>query len=442
MTDFVKNVLQPESFDPPVRSLMDMDFYEFPMLAFAQHYYPEVPVALELINRNPRIPVAEVVDEGELRAALDHMRTLRFTRTDRTYLRGLDVYGRNMFSEDFLEYLKSFQLSDYALSTTGSQYALRFEGPMPNANPWESSAMAAVFELYFRSLMRRMTRGQLEILYARAKVRLYENLAKLRAHPEIRFAEFGTRRRHSFLWQKFVLGMCRELVGNQFIGISNTWFAFHHDVMPIGTNAHKLPMELTALAKTSAERRHAQYLVLEQWQALFGEGLLICLPDTYGSAQFFAHAPDWLTNWRGFRQDSGDPIAFGEMVIAWYRAKSVDPLTKLVIFSDGLTVERMIEIEAYFRGRINVSFGWGTMLTNDFADIHPTPDALVPGLSPLTWRELFRPFSLVCKAVEAAGSPCVKLSDNIEKATGPKTEVATYLAEFGALGRIDQEVVV
>jgi len=137
--------------------------------------------------------------------------------------------------------------------------------------------------------------------------------------------------------------------------------------------------------------------------------LRIILPDTYGTEGFLQNAPDWLAKWTGIRIDSGDPATGAETAIRWWKSRGEDPLDKLVIFSDGLDVDKIIELQKQFEGRVRVSFGWGTMLTNDFRGLVPD-DAL-------------KAFSLVCKAVKADGNPTVKLSDNPRKAMGPEAEL-------------------
>src|SRR5690606_5683676 len=156
--------------------------------------------------------------------------------------------------------------------------------------------------------------------------------------------------------------------------------------------------------------------------------LRIILPDTYGTAGFLAGAPDWLAAWTGIRVDSGDPATGAEIAIRWWQDRGEDPREKLVIFSDGLDVDKIIALQAQFRGRVRVSFGWGTMLTNDFTGL-VKDDALAP-------------FSLVCKAVSANGHPTVKLSDNPNKAMGPAAEIARYKRVFGVGEQKALEVVV
>jgi nicotinate phosphoribosyltransferase len=200
------------------------------------------------------------------------------------------------------------------------------------------------------------------------------------------------------------------------------------DIEAIGTNAHELPMVYAALARSDAELAQAPYQVLADWHEEHDGNLRIILPDTYGTEGFLARAPDWLASWTGIRIDSGDPATGAETAIRWWRDRGEDPTQKLVIFSDGLDVDKIEELHARFRGRVKVSFGWGTMLTNDFR-------GLVAG-------DALAPFSLVCKALSANGRPTVKLSDNPAKAMGPADEIDRYKRVFGVGQQSVQEVVV
>jgi nicotinate phosphoribosyltransferase len=217
-----------------------------------------------------------------------------------------------------------------------------------------------------------------------------------------------------------------EGLDEKFVGTSNCLIAMRREVEAIGTNAHELPMVYSALADSDEELRQAPYRVLADWHEEHEGNLRIILPDTYGTKGFLAHAPDWLTAWTGIRIDSGDPSEGAETAIAWWKARGEDPRQKLVIFSDGLDVDRIEELHARFAGRVKVSFGWGTLLTNDFRG--------------LVADDRLAPFSLVCKAVAANGRPTVKLSDNPNKAMGPKDQVERYKRVFGVGAQAAQEV--
>ncbi|MGA0615765.1 nicotinate phosphoribosyltransferase [Paracoccus sp. KR1-242] len=417
--------------DPIVRSLIDTDFYKLLMCQSVFRNSPDTNVTFSLINRTTRVRLAELIDEGELREQLDYVRGLSLARGESTWLRGNTFYGkRQMFRPDFMEFLENLRLPAYHLEKRDGQYELTFEGKWPEVMLWEIPALAIIMELRSRAILKEMGRFELQVLYARAMTRLWEKIERLRElGPELRIADFGTRRRHSFLWQDWcVQAMIEGLGDERFIGTSNCLIAMRRDIEAIGTNAHELPMVYAALADTEDELRQAPYRVLADWHEEHEGNLRIILPDTYGTESFLAKAPDWLAKWTGIRIDSGDPAVGAETAIAWWKSRGEDPREKLIIFSDGLDVEKIEELFHRFRGRAKVSFGWGTLLTNDLR-------GLVPG-------DGLAPFSLVCKAVAAEGCPTVKLSDNPEKATGPRDEVERYRRVFGTGEQEPMEVVV
>ena len=415
--------------DPIVRSLLDDDFYKLLMCQSIFRNSPDTTVTFSLINRSSKIRLAEVIDEGELREQLDHVRSLSLTRGEGTWLRGNTFYGkRQMFRPDFMEWFERMRLPDYHLEKRDGQYELTFEGRWPEVMLWEIPALAVLMELRSRAVLRDLGKFELEVLYARAMARLWEKIERLKKIDGLKIADFGTRRRHSFLWQDWCVQAMIEGLGPAFIGTSNCRIAMRRDIEAIGTNAHELPMVYSALARNDDELRQAPYRVLADWHEEHDGNLRIILPDTYGTAGFLKHAPDWLAKWTGIRIDSGDPAAGAETAISWWKSRGEDPTQKLVIFSDGLDVDKIEELHRKFVGRVKVSFGWGTLLTNDFRGF-----AKNDGLSP---------FSLVCKAVSANGRPTVKLSDNPNKAMGPKDEVARYMRVFGVGHQVASEVVV
>ena len=415
--------------DPIVRSLIDTDFYKMLMCQSVFRNRPKTQVAFSLINRTIRIPLAHLIDEGELREQLDHIRTLRLTRGESTWLRGNTFYGkRQMFRPDFMEWFEALQLPPYHLERVGDQYELTFEGAWPKVMLWEIPALAVLMELRGRAVLKDMGKFELQVLYARAMTKLWEKIEKMRAIEGLRIADFGTRRRHSYLWQDWCVQAMIEGLGGKFAGTSNCHIAMKRDIEAIGTNAHELPMVYAALARDDAELARAPYDVLADWHEEHDGNLRIILPDTYGTAGFLRNAPDWLAGWTGIRIDSGQPEAGAEAAIDWWKSRGEDPTQKLVIFSDGLDADRIAELHAQFSGRVRVSFGWGTLLTNDFR-------GLVEG-------DALAPFSLVCKAIRADGRPTVKLSDNPEKAMGPKDEIARYKRVFGVGEQERVEVVV
>jgi nicotinate phosphoribosyltransferase len=409
--------------DPIVRSLLDTDFYKLLMLQFIWKNFPQVHVSSETTNRTVSVRLAEHVPAPALIEQMEHVRGLRFRKSELIWLAGNTFYGtRSIFEPRFLDWLEhDFRLSEYEVTEKDGQLVLRFEGLWTEVTMWEVYGLALVSEMKTRAALGRLSELELDVLYARAKTKLWDKIEMLRRVPGVSISEFGTRRRHSFLWQEYVVEAMRAALGESLSGTSNTFLAYKHDLEAMGTNAHELPMALAALADDDEELYASQYRVLELWQKSYGGELLIMLPDTFGTAQFLAGAPDWVADWTGQRCDSKDPFVAGDEYIAWLEGRGRDPRRKRLIASDGLDVDDILQLHEYFAGRIRFSAGWGTLLTNDFRGCHPRG------------KSDFDPISLVCKLMTVEGRPAVKLSDNVRKSTGPVEEIERYRRVFGSV---------
>jgi nicotinate phosphoribosyltransferase len=437
--------------DPITRSLLDTDFYKLLMLQFIWKNFPKTQTSFTLLNRTTSVRLGDVIDGCELREQLEETRRLKFHKSELIWLAGNTFYGRRgIFEPAFLEWLdEDFRLSDFELSAEDGQISLNFHGLWAETTLWEIYALSAIDELKTRASLKLLSEFELDILYARAKTRLWEKMERLRGVPRLSVSDFGTRRRHSFLWQEYVVKAMSDVLGASFAGSSNTYLAYKHDLEAIGTNAHELPMALAALADDDEALRSAQYRILELWQQSYQGELLILLPDTFGTTQFLEDAPPWVANWTGQRIDSKDPYVAGDEYIAWLQGLGRDPRQKRLIASDSLDVEQILGLHAYFGGRmlngatpadfqkasdfederkwvaerrIRFSAGWGTFLTNDFRNCDPRGG------------DGFNPVSLVCKLSEVDGRPAVKLSDNYLKAMGPPNEIERYRRVFGTAG--------
>jgi nicotinate phosphoribosyltransferase len=408
---------------PIITSLLEPDFYKFTMGQFVWRRYPDVLVASAFRNRTKNVHLGSIVDVGELREELDHVRTLRFTNSELHYLRGTNEYGERMFCEPYLQFLKGLRLPEYLLEKEGDNLHLEFDGLWPEQIYWETIALSVVNELYARKLMKPLTWFERDVVYANGRTRLMQKIKTLREHPGIRFSDFGSRRRFSGEWQAYVDEVLRDELPSQFLGTSNTYLANRTGVIPMGTSAHELQMVVAGLHDGSGDDdwlRKAQCEVTEGWWKEYGEGLSIFLPDTFGSAFFLENLTRKdLLEWKGFRQDSKDPFEFGETILAEYQNHDIDAKEKLLIPSDGLTLPVILELEDRFAGRIKVSYGWGTNLTNDLFD-----NVWQNGL----W---YGPLSLVVKPIRANGNSLVKLSDNLAKATGNPEDVERYKVAAG-----------
>ena len=444
--------------DPITRSLLDTDFYKLLMLQFIWKRFPTTRASFSLINRSHDVRLADFIDVEALREQLEQTKRLRYHKSELIWLAGNTFYGhRGIFEPEFLEWLeRDFHLSDYEISIKDGQFILVFHGLWTETTMWEIYALSTISELKTRASLKRLSEFELDILYARAKTRLWEKMARLREVPGLSVSDFGTRRRHSFLWQEYVVKAMSDVLGSSFKGTSNTYLAYKHDLEAIGTNAHELPMALAAMTNNDEELKASQYQLLDLWQRTYQGELLILLPDTFGTTQFLRDAPDWVSTWTGQRADSKDPFEAGDEYIAWLEQRGRDPKQKLFIASDSLDVDSILGLHAYFAGtlrngaspkdfhdardfldkemwtperRIRFSAGWGTLLTNDFRNCNPRGDGG------------FDPLSLVCKLNDAEGRPAVKLSDNFQKALGPVAEVEHYRKVFGLAGVADTPVI-
>jgi nicotinate phosphoribosyltransferase len=437
--------------DPVIRSLLDTDFYKLLMLQFIWKHFPRTRVEFSLLNRYSAIRIAEIVNIEEFKVQLQHVRGLRFRKSELVWLAGNTFYGRRgIFEPAFLEWLEDdFRLSDYQLRVIDGQIHLSFDGLWTETTMWELYALAILDELKTRAHLKTLSEFGLDILYARAKTKLWGKIERLRGVPELSVADFGTRRRHSFLWQEYVVvAMAANLAGN-FIGTSNAFLAHKHDLEAIGTNAHEIPMVMAALAQDDESLKASQYRVLELWQQTYEGALRVMLPDTFGTTQFLAGAPDWVADWTGQRVDSKDPFFAGDEYIEWLKGRGRNPREKLLIASDTVDVDIILALHAYFMGkiasgikpfdfrsaldfqdrnkwtserRIRFSAGWGTLLTNDFRGCNPNAD------------DGFDPISLICKVATVEARPAVKLSDNYGKALGLPSQIERYRRVFGTAG--------
>ena len=416
-------------------SQLDTDFYKFPMSQAQFKDFRNIDVKWKLKNRTKGINLV-IIPEQELREQLDCARIIPFKGTELRYLRGIEVYGTPMFSEDYLEFLKNFRLPEYHLEYRNNELILEFEGPWCETTFWEIPALTIVSELYARNITKHYSGFEKERMFAEGIKRFADKKEILRMHPGITFSDFATRRRAFKDWHEKIVVFCKEELPKQFLGTSNVLFAMLHDLVPIGTSAHEMFMAMAEIMYNFYKPIHeteeytndrevirdSHNATLENWWSHYGYGLSIALIDTFGSEFAFRTMPKNIaTDWKGLRQDSGNPFEFGQKAIRWYQSHGVDPKEKLIIFSDGLDVVKIVDLYRVFEGKIKTSFGWGTNLGNDIGGV--------------------RPLSLVIKLVESCGRGTVKLSDNIAKAIGKPEDVERYKKIFGYAQNFNEECV-
>lgn len=398
---------------PIIQSLLDTDFYKFTMGQVVFHCYRDVPVKYSFINRTKTVRLTDSVNEQELRAELNHVRTLRFTKSDLHYLRGTNEYQERMFAEDYLEFLGNLQLPEYQLEKVDGQYRMEFPGKWSESIYWETIAISIIQELHYLHFLKKLSSFERDKIRAEGIRRLAEKMAILKTRPDITFTDFGTRRRFSKDWQDYVVGaLAEELPGAQFRGTSNVHLAMKHSLLPMGTDAHERDMAMSGIFHGSDEEiRGSHNKNLQDWWDEYGEGLSIALTDTYGTDFFFADmTQEQARKWKGLRQDSGDPLRWTDKAIAFYGKHDIDAREKMAVYSDGLDINLMIKVADYRSGEIKKTFGWGTNLTNDLG---------------------FKALSLVVKLTESNNHGTVKLSDNLAKAIGRPEDIERFKHIFG-----------
>ncbi len=395
---------------PPVASLLEVDFYKFTMGQFAFRRHRDLPVRYRLICRTPGAGLARLVPVEALREALAEVRGLSFSAAELDWLRNTPPAGR--FGEDYLGFLAGLRLPPVEVEARGGDFRLEVEDRWPETILWETLILSVLTELAARAELGGA--GAVREAEFVGRERLRAKIEALRRRPEIRFASFGTRRRLSRRWQFEVEERLADALPEQFFGASCAESARRHGLVPVGTIAHEVFMVGAALGEREAVAASPNRM-MDAWWDLYGEPLSVFLTDTFGSEAWFAAlGRDRARRFRGVRHDSGDPAAYGERVVRWYRGQGLDPREKTLVFSDGLDLPAILDLDERFRGQIRTAYGWGTNLTHDCG---------LPN------------YPVVVKPVAANGRPIVKLSDDPEKSTGDPEEVARYRRIFRAPAR-------
>lgn len=389
-----------------------LDYYKPTMSQLAYEKERDTEVTFTFKNRGSQ-RLLDYIDPRVLQERLDLLQEQGFTSDEQKFLQGQTAAnGNQFFSAPYLGYIGRNKLPAVMVEYDGvtDDIAINTTGEFPLVTFWETVVLGEVNEAYFESYVRAHDIDLFEV-YDEGDRRLSEKIKILQDNPDIKFADFGTRRHFSLRWQKHVLDRLKEECPKNLLGTSNVGLANTLNLHPIGTFAHEMPMVYAGIADARDENiRDSHHKFLQDWFYYYGPDLSVALTDTFGTEFFFADfTPDQAKKWKGLRHDSGDPINFGEKVIEFYENLGIDPKDKTIVFSDGLDINQIVELHHHFEGRVNAVFGWGTSLTNDL------------GIEPL---------NIVMKATEVNGTPTVKLSDNQGKHTGPAEKIEEYYGTF------------
>ena len=369
-----------------ISSLLDTDLYKFTMMQVVLHHFPGASVEYRFKCRNAGIDLVPHIDA--IRSEIDSLCELRFRDAELQYLRGL-----RFIKSDFVDFLGLFQLNTKYITVTASpldngEIDVVIRGPWLHTILFEIPVLAIVNEVYFRAQQKAAD-------FDEGRRRLHAKIELLNRDPGldgVRIADYGTRRRFSRHWHEEVLLQLKASLGDKLAGTSNVMYAAMHGMIPLGTMAHEY---LQACQALGPRLRDSQTFGFEMWAREYRGDLGIALSDVYGMDAFLRDFDMYFCKlFDGARHDSGDPLAWGERLIAHYQRNRVDPKTKVLVFSDSLTIPKVIELYQRFRERARTAFGVGTNLTNDVG---------------------YTPLQIVIKLVRCNGQPVAKLSDSPEK---------------------------
>ncbi len=364
-----------------ITSLLDTDLYKFSMMQVVLHHFPAAQVEYRYKCRTPNVNLRPYL--AEIREEIRALCTLRFTKAELDYLRTL-----RFIKSDFVDFLGLFHLPERCISVepgeVEGEIEIRVIGPWLHTILFEIPVLAIVNEVYFRNECKQPA-------WQEGRERLQSKMRLVVDDPalaDFRVADYGTRRRFSKVWHEEVISTMKNQMQPHFAGTSNVWLAMKHGVTPLGTMGHEY---LQACQALGPRLRDSQIFALEVWAKEYRGDLGIALSDVYGMDAFLRDFDMYFCKlFDGARHDSGDPFTWGERLLEHYKANRTDPRTKTLVFSDGLTIPKAIELAQRFAGRCKVSFGIGTNLTNDLGH---------------------EPLQIVMKMVRCNGQPVAKVSD-------------------------------
>lgn len=389
-----------------IQSLLDTDLYKFTMLQVVLHKFPQTDSVYHFRCRNLEetvYPLSDILDD--LNQQLDYLCQLKFKEEELQYLRSL-----RFIKSDFVDYLELFQLKRRFIQASiddQGRLDIWVKGPMVQAMMFEIFVLAIVNELYFQRIRSDevLAEGQRRL---EAKVELLKHYAQVQGSDEPPFlvSDFGTRRRYSFEWQKHVIEEFHKAAPSIFRGTSNVLLAMQLDLTPIGTMAHEF---LQAFQALDVRLSDFQKSALETWVQEYRGDLGIALTDVVGMDAFLRDFDLYFAKlFDGLRHDSGDPYVWGDKAYEHYKKLKIDSKTKMLTFSDGLSLEKAWDLHNYFKDRFQVSFGIGTNLTNDMGQT---------------------PLNIVLKLVECNGQSVAKLSDSPGKTMTDNDTFLAYLRQ-------------
>ncbi|KAL1949796.1 hypothetical protein VTO73DRAFT_8677 [Trametes versicolor] len=410
-------------------SLLDTDLYKFSMQQAVLYHFPDVEGTYRFTHRDKDVYFTRECFDRFQRST-SQFDKIKLTPDEREWLAKACPY----LKPPYLDFLSAYRYNpaqlhlsfepipeDVDRDARGDVKArgdihVHVVGPWRETILWEVPLMACLSEIYFTTADKDWNYdGQEEQAYEKAKTLLAAGCS---------FSEFGTRRRRSYHTQDLIMEAILRAQKDspdapaKVSGTSNVHLAMKYNVTPVGTIAHEWFMGVGALK--GYERANSTALKL--WEEVYHNVLLIALTDTFSTEAFyadFAQDSHFAQHWTGLRQDSGDPFAYAPRAKEVYERLGVDYRTKMIIFSDALTVEKALALKKQCDElEFKCSFGIGTSLSNDFKKAS-------------NGAEKSRALNMVIKLSSVDGKPTVKISDDITKNTGEPETVRQVKGIFG-----------
>ncbi|MCF6204883.1 MAG: nicotinate phosphoribosyltransferase [Methylococcaceae bacterium] len=369
------------SSKPIIKSLLDTDLYKLTMMQAVLHNSPAAEVEYLFKCRTEDVDLIPLT--AEIKKQISVLCDLKFTENEIHYLS--NIY---YLKPDFIQFLKLFQMNEQYIhigKDEDGQLDIKVKGPWLHTILFEVPILAIVEEVYSRHFYA-------GIDLKKGKQRLKEKTNKIKTHTlghKLKIMEFGTRRRFSREWQKQVLEHLSKNNLENLVGTSNVLSAYELGLTPLGTMAHEYLQAFQALGPRLIDSQKA---ALEAWTKEYRGDLGIALTDVVGIDAFLKDFDKYFAKlFDGVRHDSGCPFEWANKMIVHYEKLSIDPMTKTLVFSDGLDISLALELLSEFHEKTNLLFGIGTNLTNDVG---------------------VKPLSIVIKMIECNGQPVAKISDS------------------------------
>lgn len=366
---------------PVLHTLLDTDAYKLHMQQAVFHHYYDVHVAAEFRCRGDDLLG---IYADAIREQVDVMQHLTLQDEEYQWLSGLPF-----FKADYLNWLRDFRYKPEQVTVLNDNGKLdiRLEGPWREVIMWEVPLLAVISELAHR--YRSPEKGVEQAVAAlENKLAAFSTLTEGLDMSRFRLMDFGTRRRFSRDVQEAIVKRLQQ--EPWFVGTSNYDLARRLSLTPMGTQAHEW---FQAHQQISPDLANSQRAALAAWLEEYPNQLGIALTDCITMDAFLRDfGPEFAERYQGLRHDSGDPVEWGEKTIAHYEKLGIDPMSKVLVFSDNLDLAKAVDLYRHFNSRVNLSFGIGTRLTCDIPQV--------------------KPLNIVIKLVECNGKPVAKLSDS------------------------------